>query len=149
MLDFSLTDDEIFRLETLEKIDQYEINNNTIGSIKGNDVLFIMDSNEETWLFTKDKEMFIRNKYNKVINDDDIYNIVPEFKSVSYENQKDFKAINLGLGHALLIRTNIYDKFMSILKSDITYEDEFEPEQIYAAWNHWIDCAIKYIDSSK
>ncbi len=154
MIDFSFTDDELFRLETLDKINKYKINKykinkDIINVMNGNDVLFIMDSNEEQWLFTKEKELFTRSKYNKEITEKDILSVIPELENANYENQQDFKAINLGLGHALLIRTYIYDEFMTILRKDIKYEDEFDQEQIYAAWNHWLDCAIKYIDSTK
>lgn len=145
MLNLRLDDDELLRLDVFESVEKYDIKKDNL-NLKSSDILFIMDSSEETWLFTKNIKLYMRNKFDKSITNEDIFNIIPEFKN-SYNSQINFKAINLGLGHTLFIRAQIFDDYMILLKKDIVYEDECNPEHVYAAWNHWMDCAIRFIRS--
>ena len=147
MMEFEYTEDQLFYLETMKKVKQITLTKNNLNLLNKEDILFIMISDEEMDFFDKYKIYYSRNKYDKEISDDDIYNIFPELKRALYDYNEDFMEINLGLGHSLIMRKEIYEDYMKILRSDIVYDDQYDEEQIYAAWNHWVDCAIKYINS--
>lgn len=87
---------------------------------------------------------FVNVIYGKKLGIEDIYARLPEYKNASFENKEDYKAINLGLGHALLIKTNIYDEFMEKLKNEISY-DENDMGDYYNAYCYWINCATQFL----
>ncbi len=147
MIESEYTEDELLQIETMNKVKQIKLTKNNLNLLNKDDILFIMVSDEDMDFFDKYKIYYSRNKYDKDITDEDISNIIPELKTATDDRKKSFIGINLGLGHGLFMRSEIYEDFMKVLRSEIVYDDEFDPEQIYAAWNHWVDCAIKYINN--
>lgn len=146
MFNIVFTEDELLRREIIDNLNVIKLSKKNIKELKSKDILFIETSNEgDTYFFTRNKKLyFINYFYGKELNKDEIMNEYPEFGEASYENQKDFIGINLGLGHALLIRTENYDEYMKILTSETLYEDQYE--HCYNAYNHWMNCAIIFID---
>lgn len=138
------TDDEILRLDTLDSVNKIDLTFNNIKLLERQEILFIVESSEESIFFDKKKNYYIRNKYHKDVSDEDIYIVFPELNLAKENHKKSFNAINLGMGHALLIRKEIYSDYMKILRKCTKYENEFE--DFYNAWNYWLYCAIKYID---
>lgn len=136
MFDNEYTEDEIYYQESMKLVNEIELNKDSISSLNKDEILFIMSCNECIDFLDIHKNYYSYNLYKKELSEETI-------KELHFE---DYDAINLGLGHALVIRKDIYNEFMKILKNEIIYEDEFNPDHVYAAWNHWVGCAIKLID---
>lgn len=130
-----------YREMIIEQLNVIETTKENLHLLKEEDIMFIEVSNEGThYIMDKDTNLY----YIKPgIKTDDVFKYLPEYKQASLENQKMYKAINLGLGHALLIKTFIYDEYMKLLKTNIQYENEFE--DCYNAYCHWIDNAILFL----
>ena len=136
------------RMEIIAKMNCIELNRDNINLLTQNDILFIEDdeSDGSTYFIDSKINLFhIELKYNKdsAINKDFIFDLLPKYKNASFENQEDYKAINLGMGHALLIESSIYDEYIKKLKENIKYEDQFE--DFYNAYCHWMKSAIKFL----
>lgn len=136
------------RIDTIEKLNCIELNKDNINLLDEEKIYFIEDDASDGSLFFMDnnKKLYhIDVKYNedKTINKDLVFKYLPKYKEASYENQRDYKAINLGMGHALLIKRNHYDKYVRLLKENIEYEDEFQ--DFYNAYCYWMTYAIEYL----
>lgn len=134
-----------FRENTIDKLNVVDLNKNNLNLIKNNEIMFIEDSNEGT-TYIMDKSMnlyYVNLKEDKRITKEDIYNVLSDYKKASYENQEVYTGINLGIGHALLIKTKIYDEYMKLLRSVTIYQDQYL--DCYNAYCYWIHCAIKFL----
>lgn len=135
------------RDEAINKLNYIELNKNNIDCIKNENIMFIEDGGSEGTRYFMDSKTnlyFVNVIYGNKLRIEDIYTRLPEYKNASFENKKDYNAINLGLGHALLIKTNIYDEFMEKLKNEIAY-DENDMGDYYNAYCYWINCATQFL----
>jgi hypothetical protein len=135
------------RDEAINKLNYIELNKNNIDCIKNENIMFIEDGGSEGTRYFMDSKTnlyFVNVIYGNKLRIEDIYTRLPEYKNASFENKKDYNAINLGLGHALLIKTNIYDEFMEKLKNEIAY-DENDMGDYYNAYCYWIKCATQFL----
>ena len=136
------------RIETIEKLNCIELDKENINLLSEHEIVFIEDDASDGSLYFMNNRMklyHINVKYNedKEINKDIVFSILPKYKEASYENQKDYKAINLGMGHALLIKREYYDSYVKFLKSNIKYENEFQ--DFYNAYCYWMTYAVEYL----
>ena len=120
----------------------------TFNIITKNEIIFIEDDESDGSLYFIDntiKLYHINIKYNKdkSINKEIIFSLLPKYKNASYDNQSDYKSINLGMGHALLIKTDLYDDYIKYLKKNIEYENQFE--HFYNAYCYWMKYAMKFL----
>ena len=135
------------RDEAINKLNYIELNKNNIDCIKNENIMFIEDGGSEGSIYFMDSKTnlyFVNVIYGNKLHTEDIYARLPEYKNASFKNKKDYKAINLGLGHALLIKKNIYDEFMEKLKNEISY-DENDMGDYYNAYCYWINCATQFL----
>lgn len=135
------------RDEAINKLNYIELNKNNIECIKNENIMFIEDGGSEGTRYFMDSKTnlyFVNVIYGNKLRIEDIYTRLPEYKNASFENKKDYNAINLGLGHALLIKTNIYDEFMEKLKNEIAY-DENDMGDYYNAYCYWIKSATQFL----
>lgn len=106
-------------------------------------IMFIEDSNEGIIYLMDIIGNLLCIKLGQDIKREDLYEVMPEYKNASIENQEVYKGINLGMGHALLIKTSIYKEYMNSLKEKIKYDDEYE--DYYDAYCYWMEVAIKFL----
>ena len=98
-----------YREMIIGKLNIIKITKENIGLLKEKDIMFIENSNSGThYIMDKDTNLYDTNdmKY------EDIQNQLPKYKKANLENQEIYKAINLGMGHALIIKSSIYDEYM-------------------------------------
>ena len=132
-----------YRNMIIDKLNVTKITKDNLHLLKEEDIMFIEDSNEGTH-YIMDKDANLYGDISWVdCNNEDIQNQLPEYKKISGKNQKSYKGINLGMGHALIIKSSIYDEFMDLLKANIRYENEFE--DCYNAYCHWMDNAEMFL----
>lgn len=139
------------RDEAINELNYIELDKNNIDCIKNEEIMFIEDGGSEGTRYFMDSKInlyFVNVIYGKKLGIEDIYARLPEYKNASFENKEDYKAINLGLGHALLIKANIYDEFMEKLKNEIAY-DENDMGDYYNAYCYWINCATQFLKERK
>jgi len=136
-----------FRNKTFNKFNIINLTKENINSLKEDEVLFIEDSNDgETYILNSKLNIYYVNcEYGKELSRKDIFKVLKKYGDASYENPSVYTAINLGMGHALLIKTKIYDEYMKLLKSNIQYENQYE--DCYIAYCCWLNYAVKYIKS--
>ena len=141
-------DGRFLKNNTIELLNIIYLNKNNIKEILQEKILFIMDSNEETNFIDDSYNYYIYNKYRKEVDLKDIYKYIPSYEKIvqDYENSI-FKEINLGMGHALYVRKNIYDEYMSILRSYTIYENPFE--DFYNGWQYYLVSIMDYLDKNK
>ena len=129
-----------YREMIISKLNVIKITKENIGLLKEEDIMFIEDSNSGThYIMDKATNLYDTNdmKY------EDIQNQLPEYKRDNIENQEIYKAINLGMGHALIIKSSIYDEYMKLLKTNIRYEEPCM--DCYNAYCHWMDNAVIFL----
>ena len=148
-LDFSNVDYDN-RMETIDNLNCIELDKSNLDLLGKNEIIFIEDDASDGSLYFMDdkKNLYhIEVKYNrdKTINKDSVFSVLPKYGKASYENQKDYKAINLGMGHALLIKTENYNDYMKLLKKNIEYENEFQ--DFYNAYCYWMKYAIEFLNN--
>lgn len=139
------------RDEAINELNYIELDKNNIDCIKNEEIMFIEDGGSEGTRYFMDSKInlyFVNVIYGKKLGIEDIYARLSEYKNASFENKEDYKAINLGLGHALLIKANIYDEFMEKLKNEIAY-DENDMGDYYNAYCYWINCATQFLKERK
>lgn len=139
------------RDEAINELNYIELDKNNIECIKNEEIMFIEDGGSEGTRYFMDSKInlyFVNVIYGKKLGIEDIYARLQEYKNASFENKEDYKAINLGLGHALLIKANIYDEFMEKLKNEIAY-DENDMGDYYNAYCYWINCATQFLKERK
>ena len=141
-------DDYDNRILTIYSLNCIELNKNNIDLLSKNEILFIEDDDSDGSLYFMDDKInlyHVNVKYSKdkSINKEKIFSILPKYKNTLSKNQKDYRAINLGMGHALLIKSSIYENYIKFLKSKIKYENEFE--DFYNAYCYWMTYAIEYL----
>ena len=129
-----------YRNMIIDKLNVIKITKDNLHLLKEEDIMFIEDSNEGThYIMDKDTNLYDTNE----MKYEEIQEQLPEYKKANLKNQKVYKGINLGLGHALIIKSSIYDEFMNLLKTNIQYENEFE--DCYNAYCHWMDNAEMFL----
>lgn len=129
-----------YREMIINQLNVIKITKENINLLKEKDIMFIEDSNSGTYyIMDKDTNLYDTNgmKY------EDMQDQLPEYKKANLENQEIYKAINLGMGHALIIKSSIYDEYMELLKANIQYEDPYLDS--YNAYCHWMDNAIIFL----
>ena len=139
------------REETIKSLECIELTSENLNLLTENEIVFIEDDDSDGSLYFMDNKINLYHaqvKYpkDKKLTKDLIFSKLPKYKNASYENQKDYKAINLGMGHALLIKTSNYDSYMSLLKNNIKYEDEFN--DCYNAYCYWMKYAIEFLENN-
>lgn len=138
-----------FRQNTFSKLNVIELNKKNINLLNENEIMFIEDSNDgETYILDQKENIYHVNcEYGKELTREDLCKVLKDYSKASYKDLSVYTAINLGLGHALLIKTKIYDEYMKLLKSKITYENQYE--DCYNAYCHWLDCALQFLEQEK
>lgn len=144
------TEDQFYdRCDALEELNKIKITRANIGILAKKNILFIEDNDSGSALLMDDKanlyDAFC--EYDADIRKPDLFMVVPEYGKTTATSQEYYKAINLGMGHALLIKVELYDEFMKILRSKTKYDDEFE--DFYNGYCYWIQSAVELIKNHK
>jgi hypothetical protein len=108
-------------------------------------IMFIEVSNEGIIYLMDTIATLFCIKLDENIKREDLYNILPEYKKASVDNQEVYTGINLGMGHALLIKTSIYKEYMNLLK--VKTQSEEQNEEYYNAYCYWMDIAINFLNN--
>lgn len=138
---FKLDENYEYREMIINKLNVIKLNKYNLHLLKEEDIMFIEDSNEGiTYVMDKDANLYDTNG----MEYEDIQDQLPEYKKANLENQEIYKAINLGMGHALIIKSSIYDEYMKLLRANIQYENEYE--DCYNAYCHWMNNAIIFLE---
>lgn len=134
-----------YREKIIDKLNVIKLNNDNILLLKEEDIMFIEDSNEgTTYVMDKDANLYYAQlEYGKEITRKEFRSALPKYNETSYENQKIYTAINLGMGRVLLIKSSIYEEYMKLLTTNIQYEDQYL--DCYTAYCHWMDNAIMFL----
>lgn len=144
--DFFKNDEFDFRMITLNELGYIELTKENINMLQNDNILFIEDSDDgDTFIMDKDMNLFhVQLNYGKEFNRNEIYKIIPEYKN-ALNTDKVFKVINLGYGHALLVKSDIFKDFKKILDNNIS-ESDYYP---YSAYCYWMASAIEFIQCVK
>ena len=141
-------DGRFLKENTIETLNIVYLDKYNIKELEQDKILFIMDSSDETNFIDNDYNYYVYNKYKKEITLEDVYKYVPNYKMIIDDYKKSlYKGINLGMGHALFIKKDIFDEFMSILRSYTTYENEFE--DFYNGWQYYLVSIMDYLENKK
>jgi len=141
---FELEQNEMYehREKIISKLNVIQITKENLDLFKEEELMFIEESKEGTdYIMDKDANLYDIPSY---ISFEDVFSHLPDYKNVTSENQKVYTVINLGLGHALFIKTSIYEKYMKLLKSNIQYENPCE--DCYTAYCYWMENAITFLN---
>lgn len=134
------------RTKIIESLGLINLTKDNISLIDEKNVLFIETSNDgSTYIMDNKKQLFyVDLEYGKEITKEEFNKYFSKYAKSNVENTKYYKSINLGLGHALLIKTNIFDEYLKLLKENIVYENEYE--DCYNAYCHWMESAISFVN---